>query len=94
MNKKDLIESIRHKTGLEKKTVMEVLDAILDTIKYAFREDIRLELRHFGTFYLDYRKKRTGRNPKTGKKIHIPAVKKPSFKPSKKLVFLDKRSKE
>lgn len=94
MNKADLIESLRYKTGLDKKVVSEVLDAILDTIRYVFREDIRLELRHFGLFYLEHKKKRIGRDPRSGKRMRIPAVKKPAFKPSKEIVFLDKKGRK
>lgn len=45
----------------------------------------RVELRGFGTFVLRHRKKRAGRNPKTGEKVTIPPKWAPFFKAGKEL---------
>ena len=45
----------------------------------------RVEIRGFGTFALNYRPPRVGRNPKTGERVDVPAKYTPHFKPGKEL---------
>jgi integration host factor subunit beta len=45
----------------------------------------KIEIRGFGSFRIRQRKPRTGRNPKTGDKVEVPAKRVPYFKPSKEL---------
>jgi integration host factor subunit beta len=51
----------------------------------ALRSGDKIEIRGFGSFRIRQRKSRTGRNPKTGDKVQVPAKRVPYFKPSKEL---------
>jgi integration host factor subunit beta len=45
----------------------------------------RIEIRGFGSFGMNYRPPRTGRNPKSGEKVHVPEKYVPHFKAGKEL---------
>ena len=58
---------------------------ILDALTDALAEGSRIEIRGFGSFALNYRPPRLGRNPKSGDKVQVPAKYVPHFKPGKEL---------
>ena len=58
---------------------------ILDAMTEALAFGDRIEIRGFGSFSLNYRPPRTGRNPKTGSKVQVPAKYVPHFKAGKEL---------
>jgi integration host factor subunit beta len=58
---------------------------ILDAMADALTKGNRIEFRGFGSFALNYRAPRKGRNPSTGKPVSVPAKLVPHFKPAKKL---------
>jgi len=58
---------------------------VLDAMAKALAEGQRIEIRGFGSFGLNYRPPRTGRNPKSGEKVLVPAKKVPHFKAGKEL---------
>ena len=62
-------------------SVKAILDAMAD--KLATGE--RIEIRGFGSFSLNYRPPRLGRNPKTGAKVQVPEKYVPHFKAGKEL---------
>ncbi len=62
-------------------SVKEILDKISDTLVAGHR----VEIRGFGTFSLNFRPPRTGRNPKTGAQVAVPAKYSPHFKAGKEL---------
>ena len=62
-------------------SVKEILNKIGETLASGHR----VEIRGFGTFGLNFRPSRTGRNPKTGEKVVVPARYTPHFKPGKDL---------
>ena len=61
--------------------VKMILDAMTDAL---VRGD-RIEIRGFGSFALNYRPPRIGRNPKSGDKVSVPAKWVPHFKAGKEL---------
>ncbi|MFZ4738718.1 MAG: HU family DNA-binding protein [Bradymonadia bacterium] len=83
MTKKELIAAVQENAGenLTKKQVDELVDAVFTTIANAIKEG-RYSHPDFGTFTVKSRAARTGRNPRTGKEIKIPASKSVSFKPA------------
>ena len=85
MNKADLVEEVAKQTRLTKKACREAISAIIDTITDALARVERVTLVGFGTFRIVSRKARTGRNPRTGQVIQIPAKKVPKFVPGKGL---------
>ncbi|MBO4329077.1 MAG: integration host factor subunit beta [Rhodocyclaceae bacterium] len=58
---------------------------MLDTMAQAIVEGQRIEIRGFGSFALNYRPARIGRNPKTGERVEVPAKHVPHFKAGKEL---------
>ena len=58
---------------------------ILDAMTDALAQGDRIEIRGFGSFALNYRPPRLGRNPKSGAKVEVPAKYVPHFKPGKEL---------
>ncbi len=58
---------------------------ILYTISATLARGGRVEIRGFGSFGLDYRPPRQGRNPKTGAKVEVPVKYRSHFKPGKEL---------
>lgn len=85
MNKPELVEAIREKTGLKKNEAESALTAIVETIEEALKKGDKITLIGFGSFGTRKRAKRTGVNPKTGEKIKIPAKIVAFFRPGKKL---------
>lgn len=58
---------------------------ILDAVSKSLAEGKRIEIRGFGSFSLNYRPPRVGRNPKTGEKVEVPEKYVPHFKAGKEL---------
>jgi integration host factor subunit beta len=58
---------------------------ILDAMTTTLVEGERIEIRGFGSFSLNFRPPRVGRNPKTGEKVHVEGKYVPHFKAGKEL---------
>ena len=58
---------------------------ILDSMATTLTSGNRIEIRGFGSFALNYRPPRIGRNPKSGDKVQVPAKYVPHFKAGKEL---------
>jgi integration host factor subunit beta len=61
------------------------VNMILDAMSEALAKGDRIEIRGFGSFALNYRPPRVGRNPKSGDKVQVPAKWVPHFKAGKEL---------
>jgi nucleoid DNA-binding protein len=84
MNKAQLIERVAEKT-CTKKEAQQAVEATLEAIKWSLKKKESVTIAGFGTFKVKERKARTGRNPKTGETIQIPAKKTIGFRASKEL---------
>lgn len=60
MTKAELIDRLKHRTGLRKQELAEILDAVLEELAEAFVRQERVELRGFGVFVPVKRKRRKG----------------------------------
>ena len=85
MNKNELISSIANSTGLTKTDSAKALDALVSSITNALKKGDEVRLVGFGTFAVSKRAATTGRNPRTGAAIKIPARKQAKFKAGKAL---------
>ena len=83
MTKADLVSIISDKTGIIRKDVVIAVDSFFETVVGSLKEGKHIEIRGFGTFNIRKRKPHVGRNPKSGKKVEIPARITPTFKFSK-----------
>lgn len=79
------MQKIAEKADLSKSQAQEALNAALDAISGALQNDDKVTLIGFGTFSLNHRAAREGRNPQTGKTIQIAAKNLVKFKPGKEL---------
>ncbi len=85
MTKADLIEEITQLGDLTRRDGEVIVDTIFGSVTSALQSGDKIEIRGFGSFRIRQRKPRTGRNPKTGVKVQVPAKRVPYFKPSKEL---------
>jgi DNA-binding protein HU-beta len=85
MTKADLIESVAAKLDLPKGQAERAVNLVFEDIVKALRNGDKVNISGFGTFAVSERKARTGRNPKTGESIEIPASKSAKFKAGKSL---------
>ncbi|HZJ95402.1 MAG TPA: integration host factor subunit beta [Thiopseudomonas sp.] len=86
MNKSELIERIvdQHEQ-LSVRDVELAVKAMLEQMTQVLSSGNRIEVRGFGSFSVNYRAPRTGRNPKTGEPVELPGRYVPHFKPGKEL---------
>ena len=73
MNKGDLIENVADEAGLSKADAGRAVDAFIGAVTGALKSGGQVSLVGFGTFTVKKRAARTGRNPRTGETIQIPA---------------------
>ena len=85
MNKTELVANVADKAGITKKDAEKAVAAFFETVQGALSEGDKVQLIGFGTFEVKERAARTGRNPRTGEDIEIPAAKLPAFKAGKAL---------
>jgi integration host factor subunit beta len=86
MTKSELIEKL-HKQQPHLKTddVELAVKLVLDAMTASLANHDRIEVRGFGSFSIHYRASRTGRNPRTGSAVELPAKHVPHFRPGKEL---------
>ena len=80
MNKTELVAAVAAKAELSKKDAEAAVKAVIDSVTEALADGDKVALVGFGTFEVKTRAARTGKNPRTGEAISIPASKIPSFK--------------
>lgn len=85
MTKADLIEEISQAAEMSRKDSELIVETVFGSIVQSLKSGDKIEIRGFGSFRTRERKPRTGRNPKTGERVDVPAKKIPYFKPSKEL---------
>ncbi len=85
MNKTGLIDAVAEKTELSKSDSKKAIEAVLASIQDALVKGDSVQLVGFGTFKVNHRNARKGRNPQTGKDIDIPASTVPAFVAGKAL---------
>lgn len=86
MIRSDLIERLAElHPQLLAKDAEHVVKIILDALSVTLSKGGRVEIRGFGSFGLNHRPPRLGRNPKTGDKVKVPAKFMPHFKAGKEL---------
>ena len=86
MTKSDLIARLAERfPQLVAKDADLAVKMILDAMSEALVKGDRIEIRGFGSFSLNYRPPRVGRNPKSGEKVDVPEKWVPHFKAGKEL---------
>lgn len=83
MNKAEVISAVADKTGQSKSDAGSAVEAFMDVVQSELQGGGTVALIGFGNFYVKDRAARTGRNPRTGENIAIPASRSPGFKAGK-----------
>ena len=84
MNKGDLVNAVAEVVST-KKEAQEAVECVLNAIKDALKKNEAVQIVGFGSFKVNKREARKGRNPQTGKEIQIEARMVPKFVPGKAL---------
>ena len=86
MTKSELIEVLaRKQSQLAYRDIELAVKTILEYMSASLSSGERIEIRGFGSFSLHFRPARSGRNPKSGEPVSLPAKYVPHFKPGKEL---------
>lgn len=85
MNKGDLVSLMAELSGDTKTNAEKALNLVTDAVIAALNQGHDINLVGFGSFHIQQRDAREGRNPKTGEKMHIKAYKQPVFRAGKKM---------
>lgn len=86
MTRSDLVEALANRfPQLTQKDAESAVKAILDAMSQALVRGHRIEIRGFGSFTINRRPPRMGRNPRSGESVAIPEKRVPHFKPGKAL---------
>src|SRR5436309_332493 len=85
VNKSELVEALADRTDSTKADAERALSSLIEIIEGALKKGDDVALVGFGTFKVMNRSARTGKNPRTGEALKIPARKVPKFSPGKSL---------
>jgi DNA-binding protein HU-beta len=85
MNKSELVAKIAEGADISKASAGRALDSLIGAVTAELASGGDVALVGFGTYKVNDRAARTGRNPQTGAEIQIAAAKVPAFKAGKAL---------
>ncbi|MEN9904630.1 MAG: hypothetical protein RLZZ555_1195 [Pseudomonadota bacterium] len=86
MTRSDLVEALAARFAqLGQRDAELAVKAILEAMADALIKGQRIEVRGFGSFSVNHRPARIGRNPRSGASVAIPDKRVPHFKPGKAL---------
>lgn len=77
-----LNEEVARQANISQEQAAAEVERVFDGISAALQEGREVRVRKFGTFYVQSREARKGRNPRSGEEIEIPARKYPRFRAS------------
>ncbi len=83
MTKADIVNEIAKTTGIDKASVLEVIERFMEVVKDSLSNGQNVYLRGFGSFIVKTRSEKTARNISKNTTIIIPEHKIPAFKPAK-----------
>ncbi len=82
MTKAEIVNEIAHTTGVDKASVLAIVEKFMEVIKDSLAKDENVYLRGFGSFVVKRRAEKTARNITKNTAIIIPAHNIPLFKPA------------
>ena len=86
MTKADIVKDIASKAGIEKQTILQVVESMMESIKTSMINGEEVFLRGFGSFIIKHRAEKTARNITKNTTMVVPAHNIPAFKPAKSFV--------
>ena len=90
MNKADLVNALHNILGGTRVSAESAMETLIDTITGTLKKGEEVSIAGLGIFSVKERAARTARNPRTGEKIDVPAMRVPKFRPAKALKDLVK----
>ena len=85
MNKADIINKVHETLGGTRADAERAVETVVDSIVDTLKDGNEVSIAGLGIFSAKMRNARTGRNPRTGESIEIPAMRVPKFRPAKAL---------
>jgi len=86
MTRSDLVDELAARFAqLTRRDAEFAVKTVLDAMSHALVKGHRIEIRGFGSFTINRRPPRVGRNPRSGESVQIPEKRVPHFKPGKAL---------
>jgi len=85
VTRKELAISINEKLGVPQRNAAEIVDTVFATLKNTMVDGESVKLVQFGTFVIQNKSPRRGRNPKTGASMTITKRQMVTFRPSRRL---------
>ena len=85
MVKADITEKISAKVNIPRREAVKVVEQVFDVIKETLQQEDKVIVSRFGKFIVRNKRRRRGRNPKTGREMEITARRVLAFKPSREL---------
>ena len=82
MTKADIIDAICEESGFSKRESAKITETMIDIIKETLERGENVKLSGFGSFNIQHKRARRGRNPQTGEEMTISPRRILSFKPS------------
>lgn len=86
MTKLEISRELAERQDMPLADAIKAVDGVIDIMKDAFKNGRNVYLRGLGSFVIKERKEKTGRNPRTGDVIIIPAHKEVKFNQSQSLI--------
>ena len=83
MTKAEIVKEIANKTGVDKQTVLAVIESFMTEVKGSLEKEENVYLRGFGSFIVKKRAEKTARNISKNTTMIVPSHNIPAFKPSK-----------
>lgn len=85
MNKADIIDKVQEAVGGTRADAERAVETMIDAIAESLKKGKEVSIAGLGIFATKTRNARTGRNPRTGETIDIPAMRVPKFRAAKAL---------
>jgi DNA-binding protein HU-beta len=85
MNKADIIAKVHDVLGTSKADAERAVECVIDSISASLKKGDEVSIAGLGIFSAKMRPARTGRNPRTGESINVPAMRVPKFRAAKGL---------
>jgi DNA-binding protein HU-beta len=83
VKKSEIVAAVADALELSRRDAEKAVDVVFDSISDALAEGDKVVISGFGTFEVRTRVARSGRNPRTGEELSVPAQKTPAFKVGK-----------
>ena len=86
ISRDEIAEAMKVEFGFNRKLCLDVVNDIIDIIIEGLQSDKKVKIHNFGTFKMNNKKSRLGRNPKTKEEYNISSRNVVTFKASKVLL--------